>query len=109
MRTTLFVGAIAFATTVGAFAADQSWTGQISDSKCGISHMAAKHGKKMSDRECAQLCVKSGAQYVLVAEGKVYKLTNHDADLSTHAGRTVTVGGNLAGDTIRVSTIAMAR
>lgn len=109
MRTTLFVVALAFATTVGAFAADQSWTGQISDSTCGSSHMAAKHGKKMSDRECAQLCVKSGAKYVLVSEGKVYKLTNHDADLAAHAGHTVTVGGNLTGDTIRVSTIVQAR
>jgi hypothetical protein len=70
MRTMLFVGAIAFASTVGAFAADQNWTGQISDSKCGISHMAAEHGKKMSDRECAQLCVKSGAKSVLVSEGQ---------------------------------------
>ena len=109
MRTMLFVGAIAFATTVGTIAADQSWTGQISDSKCGVSHMPAEAGKKMSDRECAQLCVKNGAQYVLVSEGKVYKLTNHDADLAVHAGHPVTVGGNLTGDTIRVSTIALAR
>jgi hypothetical protein len=109
MRTILFVGAIAFATTVGTFTADQSWTGQISDSKCGLSHKAAEHGKRMSDRECAQLCVKNGAQYVLVSEGKVYKLTNHDADLAAHAGHTVTVGGNLVGDTVRVSTIVLSR
>jgi hypothetical protein len=109
MRIILFVGAIAFATNVGTVAADQNWTGQISDSKCGLSHTAAEHGKKMSDRECAQVCMKSGAQYVLVSEGKVYKLTNHDADLAAHAGHTVTVGGNLTGETIRVSTIVLAR
>ena len=43
-----------------ASAADQTWTGKISDSMCGAKHnTAAEHaGKKMSDRDCALACVK---------------------------------------------------
>jgi len=108
MRTILFGGVIALVTTVAAIGADQTWTGQISDSKCRASHVAAAHGKKMSDRACAQACVKGGAQYVMVSDGKVYKLMNHDADLAAHAGHKVTLTGNLNGDTIRVSTIMQA-
>ena len=76
--------------TVPAIAAEQTWAGQLSDSKCGATHTAAEHGKKMTDRDCAQACAMKGAQYVLVSEGKVYKLTNHDADLAVHAGHAVT-------------------
>ena len=110
MRIMLVVGAIALVTTVGTVAADQTWTGQISDSKCGQSHTAVELGnKKMSDRECAQMCVKNGAQFVLASDSKVYKLTNHDADLAAHAGQPVTIAGNLTGDTIWVTTINQAR
>jgi hypothetical protein len=39
------------------------------------------------------------------ADGKIYQLTNHDADLRTHAGHTVNLAGELKGDSIRVSTL----
>ena len=39
----------------------------------------------------------------------VYQLTNHDADLRTHAGHTVNLTGELKGDTIRVSKIEMPK
>ena len=63
----------------------------------------------MSDRDCTQACAKSGAPYVLVADGKVFQLTNHDADLRTHAGHTVVLTGGLKGDTIKVATIEMPK
>jgi hypothetical protein len=95
--------------TVPTFADQQTWTGQISDSKCGATHMTGKHGKNMSDRDCAHACAEKGAQYVLVADGKVYKLTNHDADLKAHAGHTVKLTGEMNGETIRVATIEMVK
>ena len=95
--------------TGGAFAADQSWTGTISDSMCGTKHTMTEHGKNMSDRDCTQMCAGHGAQYVLLSDGKVYKLTNHDSDLKTHAGHVVTLLGDLKGDTIRVSKIEMSK
>jgi hypothetical protein len=86
-------------------AADQTLRGTISDSMCGVTHKDM--GKKMTDRECTQMCAAKGAQYVLVADGKLYKLTNHNADLKSHAGHVVNLTGDVKGDTIRVSKIEM--
>jgi uncharacterized protein YcnI len=83
-----------------------SWTGAISDKMCGADHK--KMGGKMSDRECTLACAKGGAPYVLVANGTVFQLADHEADLRTHAGHTVTITGALSGDTIKVATVAMA-
>ena len=44
---------------------------------------------------------------MLVADGKIYKLINHDADMAAHAGHTVRVTGDLNGETIRISKIEM--
>ena len=105
MRIRIIVGAISMLVASGAFAADQTWTGTISDKMCGADHK--KMAGKLSDRECTQACAKGGAPYVLVADGKVYQLTNHDADLRTHAGHVVNLTGELKGDSIRVSNVAM--
>ena len=63
-----------------------AWTGTISDKMCGADHK--KMGGKMDDRECTLACTKGGAPSVLVADGKIYQLTNRDAALRTHAGIT---------------------
>ena len=96
--------------SASALAAEQTWTGQISDSMCGAKHMSAEHGNKsVSDRECALACAGKGAQLVLVSGGRVYKLTNHDADLKVHAGHNVSLTGDVTGETIRVTKIEMAK
>jgi hypothetical protein len=93
-----------------AFAADQTWVGQISDSMCGASHagMAASH-PGLTDRDCALACVKGGGKFVFVSDGKVYKIANQDSPLlQTHAGHAgVTLTGEMKGDTITVSKITM--
>ncbi len=91
-------------------AADQTWTGKISDSMCGAKHQAsAEHaGKKMSDRDCTLACVKDhNARYVFVSGGKVYNLNQDFGALKEHAGHIVKVTGAMSGDTITVSRIAM--
>jgi hypothetical protein len=95
-------------------AADQTWTGKISDSMCGGSHakMIAAHGgaAKMTDRDCTLACTKAGGKFVFVmgGSGKVYDIANQDlADLQTHAGHTVRLTGDMKGDTITVSKIVM--
>ena len=94
-----------------ASAADQTWTGKVSDSMCGAKHnTSAEHGgKKMSDRDCTLACVKDHkAKYVFVSGGKVYNVANQDfGALQTHAGHTVKLTGGMIGDTITVSKIAM--
>ena len=58
-----------------AFAADRTWTGKIGDSKCGASHKSAQeHNASLTDRACTEACVKSGGEYILSSNGKVYKL-----------------------------------
>jgi hypothetical protein len=107
MKIHIIVGAMVLLTATGTLAAAQTWTGAISDKMCGADHR--KMGGKMSDRECTQACAKGGAPYVLVADGKVFQLTNHDSDLRTHAGHTVVLTGEVKGDTIKVATIEMPK
>ena len=95
------IAALLFATP--AFAAEQTLRGTISDVMCGASH--AGMPTKMTDRECTQFCAGKGAQYVLVVEGKIYKLSNHNAELKAHAGETVSVTGDVKGDSVKVSKV----
>ncbi len=108
------LGIAVVATMLGAMsasAADQTWTGKISDSMCGAKHnTSAEHGaKKMSDRDCTLACVKDhNAKYVFVSGGKLYNIGNQDfGALQEHAGHTVKLTGEMSGDTITVSKIAM--
>ena len=90
-------------------AAEQTWTGNISDSACGKKHEEAAEGNGvMPDRECTQACVRGGSKYVLVVDGKVFQIANQDSkDLATHAGHTVKLTGELKGSLITVSKIEM--
>ena len=94
------------------FAADQTWTGQISDSTCGASHKSAiEHsGKKLSDADCTAACVKNGGKYVFVSAGKIYDIANQDLpDLAMHAGHTVSLTGDMKGNSITVHKIEMGK
>jgi hypothetical protein len=95
--------------TAIATAAEQTWTGQISDSACGAKHEEAAEGQgKMPDRECTVACVRGGSKYVLVSDGKVLQIANQDnKDLAAHAGHTVKMTGEMKGSSITVSKIEM--
>ena len=86
---------------------EQTWMGKISDSKCNEKHAAAEHdGKKMTDAECTRMCVKGGAKYVFVSDGKVYQLANqHSKTIASHAGQEVQLSGEMKGDTITATKI----
>lgn len=92
-----------------AFAADKTWTGQISDSMCGASHQKMTSGHAgMTDRDCALACVKAGGKYVFVSDGKVYKIANQELPaLQVHAGHMVQLTGDMKDDNITVSKITM--
>jgi len=62
--------------------AEQKWTGQIGDSMCGVEakHSLGPDGKPMSARDCARDCVKQGGSYVLISQGKVFKLVTRRQD-----------------------------
>jgi hypothetical protein len=96
LAVTLFAGTLALA-------ADGSWTGYISDSKCGVKGANDKAG------ECTTKCVKEGAKYVFVndADKKVYAIDDQDR-VAAHAGHHVTVKGTVDGDNLKLSSIDMA-
>jgi hypothetical protein len=109
----LFCCGLLLGLTCFAFAAEQTWTGRISDSMCGASHakmIAAHAGAKMTTRDYTLACVKAGGKYVFVIGGKVYNIANQDfANVQTHAGYTVRLTGEMKGDTVTVSNIVMPR
>jgi hypothetical protein len=91
-------------------AATMTMDGMISDSMCGASHakmMEMHKDAKMTDRDCTLACVKGGGKFVFVSGGKVYNLANQKvAALTEHAGETVSLTGNVEGDTITVSKVS---
>ena len=108
----LFV-ALAVVVSVSASAAqkvpDQTWKGKISDSNCKDKHPAGEHdGKKMTDADCTNVCIKKGAKYVFVSDGKVYQIANQNSkQIATHAGHDVELTGSMKGDVITASVLKM--
>jgi hypothetical protein len=95
--------AVTFFSGALAMAGDGSWTGYISDSKCGVK------GAHEGAAECTTKCVGAGAKYVFVddATKKVFVVDNQD-QVAPHAGHHVTVKGTVDGDTLKLSSIDMA-
>jgi len=102
IRLAIFAAGALFAATL-AVAADGTWTGYITDSKCGAA--AAHEGA----RECTIKCVKEGAKYVFVHDGdkKIYAIDAQDK-VAEHAGHHVTVKGSIDGGTLKLESIEMA-
>ncbi len=89
------------------FAAEQTWTGQITDSMCKADHgVMASGGKPVNAHDCTLMCIKAGARFSFVSDGKVFELANQTfADLNQYAGAAVSLTGDLGedGKTITVS------
>jgi len=108
-----FVAASAFVFVVAAASAQQTpagqqtWSGVISDSKCGGSHETMAGAEKMTDRECAFHCLNTLAKYVLVDDQKkIIPIANQDfAGLPLRLARPVRVTGVLTDKGIVVSRI----
>jgi len=93
----LFVGLFL---SVVAFAADKgTWTGYISDSKCGAKGNNAGHA------DCAKKCVKDGYAPVFVVGDKVYTI-NDPKKVSKYIGDQVTITGTITGDALDIDKIS---
>ena len=79
------------------------FTGMITDSICGARHMRNSH---LSSAECAQACVRKGANYVLVDGERRYLLIGAEDSLTKLAGERANVIGTLEGDAILVTSAA---
>lgn len=102
--------AIFIATTLDA--AEEVWTGEISDSACGARHESGTENVPAPPaKECVENCVKGGSKYVfLAADGRVLQIANQDAaGLAALAGTPVRMTGELTSNAITVSKIEKAR
>ncbi|MGB2627799.1 MAG: hypothetical protein WAK20_13505 [Candidatus Acidiferrum sp.] len=106
MKAKFTLGAVlALCVAIFTFAADGTWTGYISDSQCGVKGANDKHA------DCAAKCVKEhGAKYVFVndADKKVYTIDDQDK-VAAHAGHHVTVTGSVTGDSLKLTSLSMAK
>ncbi len=94
-----FAAAFLLATGLAATGLAAEFKGFVEDANC-----ATKPAMK-DNAECAERCIKRGTAAVLVTEdGKVYKVANQDK-IVPHAGKKVTVIGQLAGDTLTVEEV----
>ena len=97
-------------------AAEQTWSGTISDSLCGVSHDGMrKKGDKVTDRECTVACVNyqtpGAPRFVFVTGGKVYPIKNQAfGGLGRRSGATIVLTGELGSDgEIAITKIEEAR
>lgn len=72
--------------------------GWITDSFCG------KNNANAEGKACILACAKKGADLVLYADGKTYKISDQKAALE-NVGREVAITGTVEKDTIKVSRI----
>ena len=91
MKSIICATAVVFLSVLPLRAAEQTWSGKISDSACGAKHEeAAENTGVMPDRECTEACVRGGSKYVLVVDKQVFQIANQDFKaLATHAGHAV--------------------
>jgi hypothetical protein len=93
------------AATLLAAPAKQAFIGVISDDMCGQDHKAMN---VKPDSKCVTECAKMGSGYVLVSDGKVYKLSDQRTP-GKFAAQKVTVTGTVEGTMLKVSSIAPAK
>ncbi len=103
MRKNLIVLVLGIAVATS-MAMAESWTGYVSDAKCG-----AKHNKgTQADVNCVNACIKGGSEAVLVVGDKVVPIANKDKVAEFH-GKKVTVTGTLEGEKITVESAKAAQ
>ena len=79
--------------------------GYISDSSCGLQHMAG-----MEEKDCTLMCAKNGKFVLADRDHKVvYQLDNMGQEKAREfAGQKVKITGRVSGKTIRVTAIEAA-
>ena len=104
----LFACSIMFAAlcAIPVMAATTTLTGVITDDMCGKTHTMMP-GKP--DADCVRECVKSGAKFAVMSNGKLVVLAGKNSELSALAGKKATISGELKGNTLNVTSVAAAK
>ena len=98
MKKLILVAGAFLALSTFVWAGEMTMNGTISDSHCGAKHAAA------GATDCVNNCVKGGAKYVLVSDGKVYGLDAQEK-VAAFAGQSVKVTGDCDGTNMKVKSI----
>jgi hypothetical protein len=77
-----------------------TFSGLVTDSYCGARHQ--RHSN-LTPEDCARMCLRNGATYVLVDGDHRYKLSGSEESLSKLLGTRASITGTLQGDNISVS------
>jgi hypothetical protein len=91
----------AFISTTLAAKQQTTITGVLTDDMCTKKHMMP--GKPNAD--CVRECIKHGAKFVIVSSGKVVAVSGNTELLIAHAGKKVTLTGEVKGETFAVSSV----
>lgn len=83
------------------FGSQTTVTGVLTDNMCTKKHMMP--GKPSAD--CVRDCIKHGAKYVVVADGKIREVTGKQGDFEALAGRKVRLTGEPKGKTFTAVSI----
>jgi hypothetical protein len=88
-------------------AGQQTFSGRLSDSSCGMSHRAAAGPRGLTDRQCLVACIKGLSKYVLVDQNnQVVPIANQDAmGLPLYGGRPVKIAGEMKDGALVVSKV----
>lgn len=109
MKRIFAVGVFSAVVGLPIYAAQQTLTGEISDSMCGTSH-AGMGDMGKNPKACTTGCVKHGGKYVFVSNGQVYAIQNQDfGALAANAGDKVKVTGNVDQDGKNITLSKIAR
>jgi len=84
-------------------AAQQTYAGFITCSRCGAKHPASS-SRNASD--CTRICVHGGASFALIDGEEVYILEGNLSQVKKVAGQRAAITGILTGHTITVSSVA---
>jgi len=98
---------VLFASAALMLAADQTFTGVVTDDMCGGSHKDMNMGP---DEKCVIECVRGGAKYALWDGKETYVLSDQKG-AAKFAAKKVTVRGTMdaSAKTIQVSSITAAK
>ena len=98
----LLITAFVLLFAMAAWAADNTMTGYIVDSQCGVK------GAHAGAEACSKKCIEGGSPAVLVTDGKkeVVKIHNQDA-IKGHEGHHVKVTGSMMDGELHIDKVEM--
>ncbi len=104
MKSKSAILALVLASAMSAFAAQTSVTGILTDDMCTKKHMMP--GK--SNADCVRDCLKHGAKFVVVSQGKTVQVKAQPEQLAELAGKKVIVTGDMKNGVLNATSMAAA-